>query len=111
MRQPFEKRTEDLEDWYSSLTPLHKAIQRVLWLTRESSQPKNLVAAHGLYQQQLNRKDQVALIRVGLPDNSELFPEISGSQHRFTIRFYQPTDLSQRSKQTANDIPFRLICC
>lgn len=111
LRQPFEKRVADLEEWYSSLTPLHKAIQRILWLTRESSQAENLVAPHGLYQQQLNRKNQVSLIRVGLPDNSELYPEISGSQHRFTIRFYKPSDLSARSKQTSNDIPFRLICC
>ena len=111
LRQPFEHRVSDLEDWYSHITPLHKAIQRVLWLTRESSQFQEVIAKHGVFQQQLGRNSQVSLIRVGLPENSPLFPEISGSQHRFTIRFYQPTDISERAKQTDQDTVFRLICC
>ena len=111
LRQPFEKRVSDLESWYSGIIPLHLAIQRVLWLTRESSQAEKMVATHGLFQQQLGRNSHVSLIRVGLPEHSDLYPEISGSQHRFTVRFYKPGDLSEKSKQTAQDIPFHLICC
>ncbi|NNC97343.1 MAG: cell division protein ZapD [Gammaproteobacteria bacterium] len=111
LRQPFEHRVSDLESWYSNITPLHKAIQRVLWLTRESSQYDDVVASRGVFQQQLGRKSNVSLIRVGLPEHTDLYPEISGSQHRFTIRFYQPQDISERSKQTDQDISFRLVCC
>jgi len=111
LRQPFEQRTDDLNEWYSTLIPLHRAIQRVLWLTRESSQAQDVVATNGSFQQQLNRKNQVSLIRVGLPEHSELYPEISGSQHRFTIRFYKPERLNERAKQTSDETLFRLYCC
>jgi cell division protein ZapD len=111
LRNPFEQRVSDLENWYSGITPLHKAIQRVLWLTRESSQHTEEVAQNGLFQQQLGRNSQVSLIRVGMPDHSEIYPEISGSQHRFTVRFYQPGEMSEKAKQTNQDIQFRLICC
>jgi len=111
LRQPFEQRVSDLENWYSSITPLHNAIQRVLWLIRESSQYQEMQAINGVFQHQLGRNSQSCLVRVGLPESSSLFPEISGSQHRFTVRFYQPGPTEERAKQTEQDVNFRLIYC
>jgi len=111
LRQSYEQRVSDLEIWYKSIAPIHNAISRILWLTRESSQHEDCIAKHGLYQKPLSRGSNINLIRVGLPENTQLYPEISGSQHRFTIRFHQIKNINERSSQTESDVPFRLICC
>ena len=50
------------------------------------------------------------LIRVGLPADSGVYPEVSGSKHRFTIRFLEPSEL-ERSSQTQDNLEFQLTCC
>ena len=42
---------------------------------------------------------------------SDLFPEISGNQHRFTVRFHRWRDISSRPIQTDEDVTFFLACC
>ena len=51
------------------------------------------------------------LIRVMLADDAACYPEISGSKHRFTVRFLELPDLDARPAQTRDDVPFRLVCC
>ena len=51
------------------------------------------------------------LLRVTMPPPSELFPEISGSQHRCTIRFLNWTDATSRPVHVEMDVPFLLTCC
>jgi len=111
LRQSYEKRASDLETWFHTITPLHKAIQKILWLTRESSEYEDCVAKNGLFQKQLSKSSNMRLIRVGLPLGVSYYPEISGSQHRFSVRFYQIEDINIRPKQTEADINFRLFCC
>jgi cell division protein ZapD len=50
-------------------------------------------------------------VRVTLPPDSELFPEISGSQHRCTIRFLNWLDATSRPVHIEVDVPFLLTCC
>lgn len=111
LRLPFEQRVSDLEQWYSHIMPLHKAVERILWLTRASVDYQDLIAERGVYQRQLERNSPASLIRVGLEPDSDMYPEISGSQHRFTVRFYQAVNVRERAKQTEQSTPFRLICC
>ena len=42
---------------------------------------------------------------------SDLFPEISGSLHRCTIRFLNWTDATSRPVHVEMDVPFLLTCC
>jgi cell division protein ZapD len=51
------------------------------------------------------------LVRVTLPADTDLFPEISGSQHRCTIRFLNWTDATSRPAHVERDVPFLLTCC
>ena len=51
------------------------------------------------------------LLRVSLPDDSQLYPEISGSQHRFTIRFLEWSTIASRAVQTGRDVNFRIRIC
>jgi cell division protein ZapD len=51
------------------------------------------------------------LLRVLLSDSSTLYPEISGSQHRFTIRFLEWSTIESRAVQTGHDVSFQLAIC
>jgi cell division protein ZapD len=51
------------------------------------------------------------LLRINLPDDSTLYPEISGSQHRFTVRFLEWSTVDSRAVQTGHDVPFQLSIC
>jgi len=51
------------------------------------------------------------LLRVILGSNSDLYPEISGSQHRFTVRFLEWSTIESRAVQTGHDVSFQLAIC
>jgi cell division protein ZapD len=51
------------------------------------------------------------LLRITLQPGVNLYPEISGSHHRFTVRFMQWPDASQRPVQINKDVHFRLTIC
>src|SRR6266853_973145 len=81
------------------------------WLTRQNAKCKSEVAAGGIFQLQFDRENPCQLVRVTLPPDSELFPEISGSQHRCTIRFLNWLDATSRPVHVEVDVPFLLTCC
>ncbi len=111
LRRPYEQRTADIERWMHNLRPLGDAIVQLLWLLRESSQPSAQVAVNGVYQHGQVGDATVGLLRVGVPGDADLFPEISGSHHRFTVRFMQWQNVMQRPTQVVRDVPFRLYLC
>lgn len=111
LNRPHEARLRDFEGWLSSLEPLHNAIRELLWLTRESTQATREKATGGMFQKSLEKGVACQLIRVSMPAGSECFPEISGSQHRFTIRFLFWPSVSLRPAQVNEDIDFYLACC
>ncbi|MBT8103913.1 MAG: cell division protein ZapD, partial [Gammaproteobacteria bacterium] len=111
LRQPYERRQHDLERWLDDIRPLCDAVVEVLWLIRESSQPSNRHAINGMYQHNMQKDSSCRLIRVSLADNANLFPEISGSQHRFTVRFLEWSTIDRRAVQTGHDVHFQLSIC
>ncbi len=111
LRQPYDRRNQDLDLWISSIRPLCDAVLELLWLIRESAQPKDKVAENGMYQHSVQRGEQIRLLRIGIPSGHTLFPEISGSQHRFTVRFLEWTTVEARAVQTTKDVEFQLSIC
>ena len=111
LRQPLERRQEDLSVWIGAIRPLCDAVTEVLWLIRESAQPADKVAINGMYQHNMQKDSHCRLLRVNLPGNSSLYPEISGSQHRFTVRFLEWSTVECRAVQTGHDVPFQLSIC
>ncbi len=111
LRQPLARRQEDLRRWIASISPLCDAVSEVLWLIRESAQAKEKVAINGMYQHSLQKDTLCRLLRVTVPGNETLYPEISGSQHRFTIRFLEWSTTDCRAVQTGHDVPFQLSIC
>ena len=111
LRQAPARRQEDLDVWIGAIRPLCDAVLEALWLIRESGQPADKVAINGMYQHNMQKDAQCRLLRVTLPDNSALYPEISGSQHRFTVRFLEWSTVDSRAVQTGHDVPFQLSIC
>jgi cell division protein ZapD len=65
----------------------------------------------GFYQQPVDPNAVCQLVRVILPSELSVFPEISGGKHRFTIRFLEQATTAGRPAQTDQDIQFELQCC
>ncbi|HEC17680.1 MAG TPA: cell division protein ZapD [Sedimenticola sp.] len=110
LRQPHDRRLEDLRRWFCELEPLQMATRLLLTLTRDCAGATRVQASGGMFQHTLESQAPAQLIRVGLPRESGLFPEISGGKHRFTIRFLEPEEIG-RPAQTQQDVEFSLTCC
>ena len=111
LRQPFDRRQRDMNEWLAVIRPLCDAVAELLWLIRESGQPQEKVAINGMYQHRMQKDLTCRLLRVTVPDNCTLYPEISGSQHRFTVRFLEWSTISNRAVQTGHDVRFNLSVC
>ena len=111
LRQPHVRRQQDLVLWIGAIRPLCDAVLEALWLIRESAQPLDKLAINGMYQHNMQKDAHCRLLRVNLPDDSTLYPEISGSQHRFTVRFLEWSTVDSRAVQTGHDVPFQLSIC
>jgi cell division protein ZapD len=111
LRQTFERRQRDLSKWIEPVTPLCDAVREVLWLIRESAQPMEKTAFNGMFQHNMQKGEKCNLLRVSLAGTTALFPEISGSQHRFTVRFLEWSTIDSRAVQTSRDVAFELSVC
>ena len=110
LQQPVETRQANLQEWFQELKPLQNSTQLLLALMRNSAHANQKQAIAGFYQRTLESQLPAQLIRVGLQNESALFPEVSGSKHRFSIRFLEPSS-SGRPNQTQLDVDFSLTCC
>jgi cell division protein ZapD len=108
---PAEARRADFAAWLGALRPLCDSVADLLWVTRENARPRREVAAGGVYQLAFDRDAPIQLLRITLPGDSDLFPEISGSHHRCSIRFLCWVDADNRPLQAPVDVPFVLTCC
>ena len=111
LRQAHVRRQQDLETWVGAIRPLCDAVLEALWLIRESAQPLDKLAINGMYQHSMQKDAHCRLLRINLADDSTLYPEISGSQHRFTVRFLEWSTVDSRAVQTGHDVPFQLSIC
>jgi cell division protein ZapD len=111
LNRPAEVRAAEFGVWLSLIRPLCDGIVELLWLTRQNTKRKAETAVGGIFQLQFDRDNPCQLVRVTLPADTDLFPEISGSQHRCTIRFLNWTDAASRPTHVERDVPFLLTCC
>jgi cell division protein ZapD len=111
LSKPAEQRIRQLNQWMDDLHIIQAGVARVLKTLRESAEPIRIVASAGFYQQSLEKSTPCQLLRVVLPMDVELFPEISASKHRFTLRFLEQPVTGKRPTQTGQDIEFELQCC
>ncbi len=110
LEKPVESRLSQLKQWMETLEPIHKAVILLLSIMRDSTVPTQERAEAGLFQMTLDTQTPARLIRMALPRDTIFFPKVSGSRHRFTIRFMQVEKQTQ-AIQTKQNIEFQLTCC
>ncbi|MEL6869358.1 MAG: cell division protein ZapD [Pseudomonadota bacterium] len=111
LRKPYEARREDLDQWLRDLRPLCGGVKHIMWLIRQNTVPQPCVAECGMFQHSIGKETSCRMLRVTLSDQTQLFPEVSGSPHRFTIRFMTWPDVQNRPVQTSETVEFALSIC
>ncbi|HEY6482875.1 MAG TPA: cell division protein ZapD [Steroidobacteraceae bacterium] len=111
LAQPDEPRIRTFNQWLTMLRPLCDAIAELLWLTRQNGRTRQETAQAGLFHITFDRETPFQLLRISLPTDAGMYPEISGSHYRCSVRFLKWNGLAARPTQTEADIPFILSCC
>ncbi|HEX7637528.1 MAG TPA: cell division protein ZapD [Burkholderiaceae bacterium] len=109
-QHPAPDRRADLVRWTDTLSPLSSALHLLLGLLRESGVPHKVVAAGGQYQQSLPATRSYHLLRVRLPNEADLVPEISGHRLMVSIRLMK-ADGEGRLRPAAEDVAFEMALC
>jgi len=111
LNQPDEVRGADFARWLAVIRPLGDAVGELLWMTREQGKAKSEVAPNGVFHLHLDRDVPSQMIRIALPAGTDIYPEISGSHYRCSVRFLVWQDASTRPIQTTEDVRFTLTTC
>ena len=111
LSQAPEAREATLNKWLAMLRPLCDAIAELLWLTRQGGKSRRETAVHGVFHITFERDNPVQLLRVVVPASLGIYPEISGSHYRSSVRFVLWQGPEERPRQAQQDIPFEMICC
>ncbi len=111
LSQPDEARMRTFNQWLGLLRPLCDAIAELLWLTRQNGRSRAEIAKGGSFAITFERDNPLQLLRIALPAAARIYPEISGSHHRCSVRFLTWNGLATRPTQAAADVPFTLSRC
>jgi cell division protein ZapD len=111
LHQPRAARTEAFGRWLAPLRPLCDAIAELLWLTRQNGRAREEVARGGVFSVTFDRDTPYQLLRIALQTDAPLYPEISGSHYRCSMRFLEWQGLDSKPRQSEADVPFLLTCC
>lgn len=101
---------QQLSQWLDSFKQIYAIVELLLKLTRESASFKSTKATGGFYQSNLEPNIQHQMIRINIPTEKMLFPEISVGRHRLAIHFFT-LDINGCAAQTSNDVIFELAYC
>lgn len=110
LQQPAQTRIRDLLVWFSAFEQLKAAVNLLLQLTRGSTRPELLLAEQGFYQCSLDPRLTYHLVRVSVPTQLQVYPEISIGRHRLIVRFLE-LNVNDRGVQRVGDFNFELTCC
>ena len=110
LSQTPDVRETTLNKWISMLRPLCDSIAELLWLTRQGGRSRRETAVQGVFHITFERENPVQLLRVAVPADLGIYPEISGSHYRSSVRFVLWQGPEERPRQAQQDIPFEMIC-
>lgn len=110
LQQPVGTRQRDMKYWADTLEAVRLSINLILKLLRESSGAQAETAPAGILQKNLEPNIAYQMLRVVVPNEIPCYVEVSGSKHRFSIRFME-FSANERARQTDKDVHFKLSCC
>lgn len=105
LHQALPIRMTKIQLWMGSLLPLTQGLALTLDLMRNSAQFRPINSVNGFYQDNAEGTD---MLRLQLPLDVQLYPQVSGHKTRFSIRFL-PFD-SEHGTIPEHFI-FHLACC
>jgi cell division protein ZapD len=110
LQQSAKYKNKNLQQWLEPFKGLEVVSDLLLKLTRSSVKSKDEIAYAGFYQDNLDPNITYQMIRIAVPNNLNVFPEISVGRHRLTIHFLE-LNTEGRALQTKQDISFKLTLC
>lgn len=106
-----EARKDLITAWIQPLQNLQLALSYLLNLTRQSSIPKEELAVKGLFHRNLNPQHPSQIVRISVPRDLGVFPEVSAGKHRVNVRFLKPDFAGHSPTQSLTDVGFEFSCC
>jgi cell division protein ZapD len=110
LQQPLAIRLETINGWLKPFEQIKEAVRLLLSIIRHSADTHEAQAENGYFHDVLNMQPPSQLIRVSLPKELALYPEMSVGKHRMNIRFMKPGK-DQRALQEAGTVKFQLTVC
>lgn len=111
LQRPGQERQQTLADWFGQFSLLEDCTTTLLRLTRETGARSQEIARHGSFERILEKDRGHQLIRISMPSDSPIFPEISAGRHRLTVRFLESHNTKERPTMAKQDVNFRLALC
>ncbi|GAB1440627.1 cell division protein ZapD [Providencia sp.] len=102
---PQQERYKTISGWLQSLDPLNNALKTVLTLIRQSGCFEAKESHNGFYQDSVEGKE---LLRIKLPTEYLIYPQISGHKTRFALRFLH---IDSENGILPEIVNFELSCC
>jgi len=110
LNQPHAERLLQFDDWRNEVSAVHEAVELLLNLIRGSTRARPQQAPKGFFQKSLPNGAAIQMVQVTLPQDSDLYAEISGGKHRFSIRFMEAQDW-EHPTPTERNVAFGLNVC
>lgn len=107
LQQPQTIREEQINQWLQSLSTLFQTISLCMQLIRQSSHFEQLSCTNHFYQ---NSQDDISLLRIKVPLDKKLYPQVSGNNNRYAIRFL-PLEPIMNNNDQEMLVEFELACC
>lgn len=111
LNQSAHLRQEQIIYWLTESLPIADAISLILDLVRSSADFNSYTAEAGFFQTALNAQQNCQMLRISLPQTTNIFPEAGGNKNRISIRFLNYANMKQRPTQMTESILFDLSCC
>lgn len=111
LHQDTAQRDIQLKQWFSPLEPIEAGVEVILHIVRGSADLQPVEIQNGCLQQQLEHDLPAQLLRLELPAELGLYPEISANRHRFTVRLMHQPDPNRRARISEDTVLGRLGCC
>lgn len=109
-----EQRQDYFATLFQSIQPIQTGIYLILRLIRRSSAPRQQAISKGQFQQvfsQENDPPQMQLVRLVINKTLAVYPEVSGNQHKISIRFLQQRSPKDKAALYTEPFDCAIACC
>lgn len=108
--QPAEERMATITSWLNEFSQIRASVLLVLDIVRQNARAETKKAVHGFHQELLDPQSNLRMMRVFLPEETKVYPEISVGRHFLSVRFFTPT-LEKRPTQFTENLAFEIAYC